>query len=150
MIPLVTKRPSSVATYGVAVTSDDVGWKENLRSVMNVRGLTYGKLSAASEIPVSTIKNWFKKDDPPDPGIETLTRIARALEIEVVDLLRDGEPVAGTSPLLAVADALRVAAARLESAAKAEALLIASRRPRPSSTPQAEIESTRRRKASSG
>lgn len=60
---------------------------KNIRKLREQKGISQDKLSKLADISLNTIAK-LELDDSPNPTIETLQKIAKALEVRVEDLLK--------------------------------------------------------------
>ncbi len=60
---------------------------KNIKRFRQDRGLSQGKLSKLADLSLNTIVK-IELDESPNPTIETIQRIAKALEVSVDDLLK--------------------------------------------------------------
>lgn len=60
---------------------------KNIKRLRQDRGLSQDKLSKLSDLSLNTVVK-IELDESPNPTIETVQRIAKALEVSVDDLLK--------------------------------------------------------------
>jgi transcriptional regulator with XRE-family HTH domain len=60
---------------------------KNIKRFRQDKGLSQDKLSKLSDLSLNTVVK-IELDDTPNPTIETMQRIAKALEVSVDDLLK--------------------------------------------------------------
>jgi transcriptional regulator with XRE-family HTH domain len=60
---------------------------KNIKRYRQDRGLSQDKLSKLADLSLNTVVK-IELDDSPNPTIETVQRIAKALEVSVDDLLK--------------------------------------------------------------
>ncbi|OGZ44489.1 MAG: hypothetical protein A2719_05195 [Candidatus Ryanbacteria bacterium RIFCSPHIGHO2_01_FULL_45_22] len=60
---------------------------KNIKRYRQERGLSQDKLSKLSDLSLNTVVK-IELDESPNPTIETIQRIAKALEVSVDDLLK--------------------------------------------------------------
>jgi len=60
---------------------------KNIKRYRQDKGLSQDKLSKLSDLSLNTVVK-IELDDTPNPTIETMQRIAKALEVSVDDLLK--------------------------------------------------------------
>ena len=60
---------------------------KNIKRYRQEKGLSQDKLSKLSDLSLNTVVK-IELDDTPNPTIETMQRIAKALVVSVYDLLR--------------------------------------------------------------
>ena len=60
---------------------------KNIKRLRQDKGLSQDKLSKLSDLSLNTVVK-IELDDTPNPTIETMQRIAKALEVSVDDLLK--------------------------------------------------------------
>ena len=64
---------------------------KNIKRFRQDKGLSQDKLSKLSDLSLNTVVK-IELDDTPNPTIETMQRIAKALEVSVDDLLKKIKP----------------------------------------------------------
>ena len=64
---------------------------KNIKRYRQEKGLSQDKLSKLSDLSLNTVVK-IELDDTPNPTIETMQRIAKALEVSVDDLLKKIKP----------------------------------------------------------
>lgn len=60
---------------------------KNIRKLREQKGISQDKLSKLADISLNTIAK-LELDDSPNPTIETLQKIAKALDVNVEDLIK--------------------------------------------------------------
>jgi len=60
---------------------------KNIRKLRELKGISQDRLSRIADISLNTIAK-LELDDTKNPTIETLQKIAKALEVKVEDLIR--------------------------------------------------------------
>jgi transcriptional regulator with XRE-family HTH domain len=60
---------------------------KNIKRLRQEKGLSQDKLSKLADLSLNTVVK-IELDDSPNPTIETVQRIAKALEVSVDDLLK--------------------------------------------------------------
>jgi len=60
---------------------------KNIRKLRELKGISQDRLSKIADISLNTIAK-LELDDTKNPTIETLQKIAKALEVKVEDLIR--------------------------------------------------------------
>jgi len=60
---------------------------KNIRKLRQAKGLSQDRLSKLADLSLNSIVN-IEAGDNPNPTIETLERIAKALEVSIEDLLK--------------------------------------------------------------
>ncbi|MDP3955880.1 MAG: helix-turn-helix transcriptional regulator [bacterium] len=60
---------------------------KNIKQLRQEKGLSQDRLSKLSDLSLNTVVK-IELDDTPNPTIETMQRIAKALEVSVDDLLK--------------------------------------------------------------
>ena len=60
---------------------------KNIKRYRQDKGLSQGKLSRLADLSLNTVVK-IELDDGPNPTIETIQRIAKALDVSVDDLLK--------------------------------------------------------------
>lgn len=61
---------------------------KNIKRLRQEKGLSQDKLSKLADLSLNTVVK-IELDDSPNPTIETVQRIAKALEVSVDDLLKN-------------------------------------------------------------
>ena len=69
---------------------NNVSIGSRIKNLCEEKGITINALAAKSKVPVSTLKN-IVYGNTKNPGIETITKICYALEIELSDFFEDVE-----------------------------------------------------------
>lgn len=60
---------------------------KNIRKLREQKGISQDRLSKLADISLNTIAK-LELDDSPNPTIETLQKIAKALDVKVEDLIK--------------------------------------------------------------
>jgi len=61
---------------------------ENIRKLRIKKGISQGRLLKDADLSLNTVVIKIELDDSPNPTIETVQRIAKALDVSVDDLLK--------------------------------------------------------------
>jgi transcriptional regulator with XRE-family HTH domain len=76
-------------------------WLDNLRELKKTKGMTSKQIADATKIPESTIKRIFSGDTD-NPYVDTIRRIADALDITLDQLFAETKVVLATETLVEV------------------------------------------------
>ena len=80
-------------------------WLDNLLEIMKEKNVSPKQLAERSNLPLKTISRILSRHTA-NPYIDTLDRIANALECSIADILVDTKTVIGNSNLLTLQDDL--------------------------------------------
>ena len=99
-------------------------WLDNLLEIMKEKNVSPKQLAERSNLPPKTISRILSRHTA-NPYIDTLDRIANALECSIADILVDTKTVIGTSNLLTLQDDLDAVIAEKETITAERDLVLA-------------------------
>jgi transcriptional regulator with XRE-family HTH domain len=88
-------------------------WLDNLKEIKKTKGMTCKQIANATQIPESTIKRIFSGDTD-NPYVDTVRRIAIALDSSLDEIFAEAKVVLATETLVEVQETAEAVAAEKE------------------------------------